>query len=133
MTSNPATPSQMAALAAYTDTTAAAASVESMGQAFLRRRDLVCRRMEELLPGVAFVKPAGAFYLYFRVDAFFDGEVTSATEWCSQLLEKQGVALVPGAAFGDDRWVRMSYASADDVLEKAFGRIAAMVGAGAST
>jgi aspartate aminotransferase len=40
------------------------------------------------------------------------------------------VALVPGAAFGDDRWVRMSYAAADVVLEGALARIAAMVGAG---
>jgi len=133
VTSNPATPSQMAAIAAYTDVDAAAASLETMGKAFLRRRDLVCRRIEELLPGVPFVKPAGAFYLYFRVDGFFDGDVTSATEWCSQLLERQGVALVPGAAFGDDRWVRMSYASADEVLEEAFTRISAMVGAGATT
>jgi aspartate/methionine/tyrosine aminotransferase len=39
------------------------------------------------------------------------------------------VALVPGAAFGDDRWVRMSIAAADEVLERALARIAASVGA----
>jgi aspartate aminotransferase len=129
ITSNPSTPSQVAALAAYSDDGAAAASLQEMGNAFRRRRDLVCRRMRELLPDVPFIKPAGAFYLYFRVDGFFGAGVENATQWCSRLLEDEGVALVPGAAFGDDRWVRMSIASADEVLEAALVRIATMVGA----
>jgi aspartate aminotransferase len=103
-----------------------------MVSAFRRRRDLVTTRMHELLPDVPFVQPAGAFYLYFRVDAFFAGGVQGATAWCSRLLEDQGVALVPGAAFGDDRWVRMSYAAADEVLERALARVAAQVGASIS-
>jgi aspartate aminotransferase len=86
--------------------------------------------MRELLPEVPFIDPAGAFYLFFRVDGLFDDEIANATEWCSRLLRRQGVALVPGAAFGDDRWVRMSYATSDDVLEAAMGRIASMVSAG---
>ncbi|MDH3206074.1 MAG: pyridoxal phosphate-dependent aminotransferase [Gemmatimonadota bacterium] len=129
MTSNPTTPSQVASLAAYTQVEAADAAVAEMVRAFKRRRDLVTTRMRELLPGVEFVDPVGAFYLYFRVDSFFDDEVTGATAWCSKLLEEQGVALVPGAAFGDDRWVRMSFATSDDVLEEALARIAAGVAA----
>jgi len=129
ITSNSATPSQIAALAAFSETEQADASLNEMGAAFKRRRDLVCRLMGELLPEVPFVEPAGAFYLFFRVDGFFDDEVTSATGWCSRLLQEQGVALVPGAAFGDDRWVRMSFATSDEVIEEALGRIAAAVGA----
>lgn len=129
ITSNSATPSQIAALAAFSETEQADASLDEMGAAFARRRDLVCRLMGDLLPGVPFVEPGGAFYLFFRVDGFFDEEVTSATEWCSRLLQEQGVALVPGAAFGDDRWVRMSYATSDEVIEEALGRIASAVGA----
>ena len=132
MTSNPSTPSQMAALAAYTDVAAADAAVEDMKAAFERRRDLVTTRIQELLPGVQFIDPAGAFYLYFRVDGFFDDRVPDATTWCQRLIEEQGVAVVPGAAFGDDRWVRMSYASSDDVLEDALARIAAGVAAGST-
>lgn len=130
MTSNPTTPSQEAALAAYTDVASSAKAVADMVAAFKRRRDLVTTRMRELLPGVDFVDPAGAFYLYFRVDGFFDDEVKDATAWCSKILESQGVALVPGAAFGDDRWVRMSFATSDEVLEDALARIAAGVAAG---
>ena len=129
ITSNAATPSQVAALAAYSDEDSANVSLDEMGTAFRRRRDLVVARLKDLLPGVAYVEPGGAFYLYFRVDSFFDGEVQSATAWCSDLLEQQGVALVPGAAFGDDRWVRLSFATSDEILEEGFGRIGAMVGA----
>ena len=88
--------------------------------------------MQELLPEVPFIRPQGAFYLYFRVDGLFAPGVHGATQWCSRLLEEAGVALVPGAAFGDDRWVRMSFASSDEVLEDALGRIAAMVGEGST-
>ena len=70
----------------------------------------------------------GAFYLYFRVDGFFDDEVPNASAWCSALLQQEGVALVPGAAFGDDRFVRLSFATSDEILEDAFARIASMVG-----
>ena len=129
ITSNPTTPAQVAALEAYTNVEASAAAVAEMTAAFRRRRDLVTARMRELLPGVPFVEPSGAFYVYFRVDGFFNADVRDATTWCSKLLEEQGVALVPGAAFGDDRWVRMSFASADEVLEDALARIAACVGA----
>jgi aspartate aminotransferase len=132
ITSNPTTPAQVAALAAYSNVTASAAAVAEMAAAFRRRRELVTSRMRELLPGVPFVDPVGAFYLFFRVDGFFNEDVKDATTWCSRLLEDQGVALVPGAAFGDDRWVRMSFAAADEVLENALGRIAANVGAGSA-
>jgi aspartate aminotransferase len=133
MTSNPTTPSQVAALAAYGRVEAARSAVAEMTSAFRRRRDLVTSRLQELLPGVDFVDPVGAFYLYFRVDGFFDDDVTDSTAWCSGILEGQGVALVPGAAFGDDRWVRMSFAAADDVLEEALARIAAGVAAGSAS
>jgi len=133
MTSNPTTPSQAAALAAYSEVEASAKAVADMKAAFQRRRDLVATRLRELLPGVEFVEPEGAFYVYFRVDSFFDDEAKDATAWCSKLLESQGVALVPGAAFGDDRWVRMSYATSDEILEDALARIAAGVAAGSAS
>jgi len=127
LTSNTSTPAQVAALEAFSNVAAADASVREMAAAFTRRRDLVVARMRELLPDVPFVHPRGAFYLFFRVDSLFKGEVKDATAWCSALLEAEGVALVPGAAFGDDRWVRMSYAAADEVLEDAFRRMARFV------
>ncbi len=127
ITSNTSAPAQAAALQAYADVQAAEASITEMAAAFRRRRDLVTSRMDELLPDVPYLRPKGAFYLYFRVDGLFDGEVRSATDWCSRLLEETGVALVPGGAFGDDRWVRMSYAASEQELEEALKRIASVV------
>ncbi|MHB1195054.1 MAG: pyridoxal phosphate-dependent aminotransferase [Longimicrobiales bacterium] len=127
ITSNTSTPSQVAALEAYANVKAAETSIAEMAAAFSRRRDLVVARTKELLPGVRFVYPRGAFYLYFRVDHLFGGDVTGATAWCSKLLQAEGVALVPGGAFGDDRYVRMSFAASDATLEEAFRRIARFV------
>jgi len=127
ITSNASSPAQEAALEAYSNVAAADKSIAEMTAAFRRRRDLVVARTKELLPGVRFVYPRGAFYLYFKVDHLFGGDVTGATEWCSKLLQAEGVALVPGGAFGDDRYVRMSFATSDETLEKAFPRIARFV------
>jgi aspartate aminotransferase len=66
------------------------------------------------------VDPLGAFYFFFRVDCF--GKI-SGTEFCTRLITESGVALVPGAAFGDDRWVRLSYAAATPDIEKGLDRI----------
>jgi aspartate aminotransferase len=88
--------------------------------------------MDQLLPGVPYIRPEGAFYLYFRVDGLFGADESDATAWCSQLLQEHGVALVPGAAFGDDRWVRLSFAAADALIEEAFERIVTMVRTGAA-
>lgn len=123
-TSNAATPSQVAALAAWQDPERTARAVAEMREAFRRRRDLVVRLFREHLPDLPFVQPQGAFYLFFRVDGAFREERTDATAFCSWLLEEAGVALVPGAAFGDDRWVRMSYATSDHLLEEGVERMA---------
>jgi hypothetical protein len=72
------------------------------------------------LPGVEFVEPTGAFYFFFRVDSF--GRITG-TQFCTRLVTEKGVALVPGAAFGDDRWVRLSYAAATADIARGLDRI----------
>ena len=127
VSSNPATPSQVAALAAFRNPDHIEIDIGNMLEAFERRRDLVVRLFDELLPDFPYVEPQGAFYLFFRADAAFDDAVTDAAAFCTRLLEETGVALVPGNAFGDDRWVRMSYASADAVLEDGIRRMAEML------
>ncbi len=127
ITTNTSGPAQAAALEAYSNVKAAEAAVAEMETAFRRRRDLVVTRMKELLPSVPYVYPHGAFYLYFRVDQLFDGDVKNATQWCSKLLQAEGVAFVPGGAFGDDNWVRMSYAASDETIDEALKRMARFV------
>jgi aspartate aminotransferase len=124
MTSNAATPSQYAALAAYAEDPAAREEVRTMQRAFRSRRDLVVRLFAELLPGVEYVQPDGAFYLFFRVDARFDDSMRDSVALCARLLEETGVALVPGEAFGDDRYARMSYATSEAVITEGITRMA---------
>jgi aspartate aminotransferase len=87
------------------------------------RRDRVVQHFRTHLPGVEFVDPLGGFYFFFRVDGFFGSNVASSSDFCRHLLDESGVALVPGAAFGDDRWVRLSYSRPDAILEDALPRI----------
>ncbi|MCJ7627861.1 MAG: pyridoxal phosphate-dependent aminotransferase [Longimicrobiales bacterium] len=126
-TSNPASPSQEAALAAFSDRDRVGADVRRMVEAFRRRRDLVASLFDELLPGLPYVKPHGAFYLYFRVDSLFREGMTDSSAVCTWLLEKAGIAMVPGVAFGDDRYVRMSYATSDALLDDGIRRFARAV------
>jgi aspartate aminotransferase len=99
------------------------AEVQAMTAQFRRRRDLVVGRFRAALPGTEFVDPLGAFYLYFRVDDVFSREVPHATEFCRRLIADEALALVPGAAFGDDRWVRLSYAASDEMLKDGLDRL----------
>jgi len=94
--------------------------VARMVAEFRKRRDVVVARFRQELPGVEFVEPLGAFYFFFRVDSF--GGI-SGTEFCTRLVTTTGVALVPGAAFGDDRYVRLSYAASLENIQKALDRI----------
>jgi aspartate aminotransferase len=57
------------------------------------------------------------------VDGIRDKEPVTGSAFCEQIMRQEGVALVPGAAFGDDRWVRLSYAVSDRELESAVDRI----------
>lgn len=127
-TSNAATPSQMAALAAYSDLGRTREAVATMREAFRRRRDLVMRLFDEQLPAFPYLRPDGAFYLFFRVDAAFAEGRDSAAAVCSWILEEAGVAVVPGEAFGEPRYARMSIATSDALLEDAIARMAALLG-----
>ncbi len=115
-------PAQYAAAAAFSDERVVA-DVEAMVSQFQRRREIVVTQFRDQLPGVEFVDPLGAFYFFFRVDAFFDASMTGSVDFCERLLADQGVALVPGEAFGDSRWVRLSFAAAEEDIKQALDRI----------
>jgi len=118
-TSNPATVSQYAALAALSDRAAAQVAIGEMVEVFRQRRDAAVAILDAA--GVTYVRPDGAFYLYIRVG---DG-----TAFAQQLLESQGVAIVPGAAFFTPEWVRLSYAApTEQVLEGVRRLVAAIQG-----
>jgi aspartate aminotransferase len=115
-------PAMWAATTAFADEKVEG-DVVRMVAAFRRRRDYLVDRFRGEAPGVEFVEPHGAFYFFFRVDGIREQDPVTGTAFCEQLMKQEGVALVPGAAFADDRWVRLSYAVSDAELEKAMDRI----------
>ena len=120
-------PAQWAAATAFTDERVEQ-EVGRMVAAFRRRRDRLVERFRAEAPGVEFIEPHGAFYFFFRVDGVVaDGEGSAG--FCQRLMQESGVALVPGAAFGDDRWVRLSYATDDRTLEGGLDRLLAHLAA----
>jgi aspartate/methionine/tyrosine aminotransferase len=119
-------PAQWAAAAAFTDEKVDA-EVNRMVAAFRRRRDYLVERFRSSAPGIEFVEPHGAFYFFFRVDGIREKDPVTGTSFCEQLMKQEGVALVPGAAFADDRWVRLSYAVSDAELEAALDRILRLI------
>lgn len=122
VTSGASHPAQVAAAAAFGDARVEA-EVVTMVEAFRRRRDLVVGHVRQHLPGVEFIEPLGAFYFFFRVDHYFNATLTTAAQFCERLMAEEGVALVPGDAFGDPRWVRLSYAASERDLTRALERL----------
>jgi len=107
--------------------------VAGMRREFQVRRELVCERLRRI-PGVKFVVPDGAFYLFFDVSAYFGMPLGGATVsdslgFCKACLESAHVNLVPGSAFGAEGFVRMSYANSREELEGGLNALAKWLGA----
>jgi aspartate aminotransferase len=123
-TSNVATPTQYAALAAYTQTEIADKEVERMRAAFEKRKNLLVELFAQHLPDVPYVEPEGAFYFWVGTRGLArPGEGSMAL--CDRLLAEAKVAVIPGAAFGDDEFFRISYAYPEETLRDAVQRLAA--------
>lgn len=95
--------------------------IEMMRQAFEKRRDLACDLINNI-GGLSVQKPQGAFYLFINIKgiAKFAGD---SMKFCSELLSDQGVALVPGSAFGMDGYVRLSFACSTEQIIEGIKRI----------
>jgi aspartate aminotransferase len=104
-----------------------AESTHYMRDEFKKRRDLVLELMKDI-PGLKTNVPDGAFYVYPEVSALFGKSyngftINNATDLSMFLLDVAHVALVPGAAFGDDKYIRFSYATSKDKLIEALKRM----------
>jgi len=102
-------------------------SRKMMRDAFLRRRDLVCKLLKEI-KGFKIRVPQGAFYVMPDISHFLgksDGEkkINTSDELALYLLEKAQVAVVGGDSFGAPKCIRISYATSDDLLVEAMKRM----------
>jgi aspartate aminotransferase len=113
-TSNPCSFAQKGGLAAVKGDQQ---PVEDMRQEFDMRRQYMYNRIAAI-PGITAVNPLGAFYVLANISAL---SLTS-TNFADRLLSKFNVAVVPGIAFGDDRTVRLSYATSLDIIKNGLDR-----------
>ncbi len=123
-TSNPASISQWAAVEALTGPQDA---VGKMVAQFGKRREVIVSGLNAI-PGVRCVRPEGAFYVFADFSAHYGsrhsgGEVRGSLDMAAYLLEGVGVALVPGIAFGEDDFLRLSFAVSMENIEEGLGRI----------
>lgn len=123
-TSNPSSISQYASLEALNGNQD---SVVDMKDRFMNRRNYMVDAINDIR-GLSCTEPEGAFYIMINFSKII-GEtikghtINSSVDFCNLLLNKAKVAVVPGVAFGDDQYVRISYATSLDNIEKGLNRI----------
>ena len=92
--------------------------VVKMARAFAERRDYLYNRLKSI-KGILCVKPSGAFYVFPNISAFGMDSISFA----AQLLDKEKLAVVPGAPFGADHNIRLSYACSIETLKQGMDRL----------
>ncbi len=128
-TSNPTSISQAAALAALNG---GQDTHRLMLEEYTRRRSCMLKRLAGI-PDITCCQPGGSFYVFPNVSAyfgkFFKGKVINdATGLATALLREANVAVVPGAPFGSDNYIRLSYACPLEKINEGLDRIVAFLG-----
>jgi aspartate aminotransferase len=123
-TSNPASISQKASVEALNGDQGV---VAAMALEFRKRRDVIVQLLNEI-NGIKCTLPEGAFYVFPNVAEIYGRsyrgkKITNSTELIDYLLDEANVATVPGAAFGSDSHIRLSYATSLKNIEEGLKRI----------
>jgi len=123
-TSNPCSISQYASVEALNGDQS---EVEKMKQEFKKRRDFMVNKINSI-NNLSCVKPEGAFYVMVNISKVLNKEVDGkiikdSLTFSDLLLEKEKVAVIPGIAFGVDDFIRLSYATSMENIEKGLNRI----------
>ena len=121
-TSNPSSIAQWAALEALGGVDA---DVQRMYDAYRDRRAWLVPALNGI-PGICCADPDGAFYVFPDIRAFFGKQgISDSQSFANYLLDEARVAVVPGAAFGADEFVRISYATSMERIREGVARITA--------
>jgi aspartate aminotransferase len=94
------------------------ADIEMMKKEFIKRRDLAVDMFNKI-DGLSVLKPDGAFYLFVNISKVSNDSM----KFCSELLEKGLVAVVPGIAFGSEGFFRFSFATDEQSIIDGINRI----------
>ncbi|MBN2072392.1 MAG: pyridoxal phosphate-dependent aminotransferase [Actinobacteria bacterium] len=118
---SPSNPCSIAQWAAVEAIDGDQGSVELMRREYEKRRDYIYGRIKDI-SGVECSLPGGAFYLFPEVSGLYGGAIRNSMDFSNQLLEKARVAVVPGIAFGDDDYIRISYAASMEKISAGMDR-----------
>ncbi|MDU5491748.1 MAG: pyridoxal phosphate-dependent aminotransferase [Clostridium perfringens] len=120
MTSNTNSIAQFAALEALNGDQE---TIKNMVKEFSLRREL----MIELISGIedlTFIEPKGAFYVMIDVSKVLKkANIKGSMEFANLLLKEENVVVIPGIAFGEDNFIRLSYATSKEEIIKGLKRI----------
>ncbi len=118
-TSNPCSIAQWAAVEALEGSQE---SVEAMRAEYEKRRDYIHKRITSI-KGFECVLPDGAFYVFPKVNGFYNEKIKNSFDFAGKLLTDANVAVVPGTAFGADDYIRISYATSMEKIKEGIDRI----------
>lgn len=123
-TSNPTTITQYATIEALTGPQA---EIDIMVKEFEDRRDYMCGLINNM-DNISYISPKGAFYIMLNISKVFGKSykgiiIDNAQAFSKHLLDNYYVAVVPGEAFGDEKYIRLSYATSKEIILKGLTRI----------
>jgi aspartate/methionine/tyrosine aminotransferase len=123
-TTNASSISQYASLEALTGPQD---EIEKMRKEFEKRRNFVYKKLNSL-EGITCRKPLGAFYAFPNISQYIGKKyhrslIRNSSDLAEYLLKEFNIALIPGAAFGSDDHLRLSYATSMDTLERGMHRL----------
>ena len=126
-TSAPASMCQAAAAAAVRGV--ALKESAEMFLEFKKRRELITGLLDKI-KGINYIDPRGAFYVFVDVHKTYAAEgITDSLSFCGLLLKEKFVSVVPGGPFGDDKFVRLSFATSEENINEGLGRFKEFIAA----
>ncbi len=94
-----------------------------MQNEFDRRRKVMMKLLDDI-SDVSYIEPKGAFYILVNIDKILKkSKISGSSEFCEKLLDRENVVAIPGIAFGEDNYIRLSYATSMDNIERGLNRI----------
>lgn len=101
--------------------------IKEMINEFEKRRNYMVNRIQRI-DNLSIIKPKGAFYIMVNIEKHLGKKINrkilnDSIDFCSSLLEYEKVAVIPGIAFGLNNYIRLSYATSMDKIEKGINRI----------
>ena len=101
--------------------------IEKMVKKFEERRNLMIDRIKRIT-GLSIIRPEGAFYVMINLENYLgksinENIINNSVDFSRELLEHEKVAVIPGSAFGLDKYIRLSYATSEELILKGLDRI----------